>query len=84
MDKEVMIEFGKGLASGVIKIALYVAAIIALSYAFVFTGIISEEHSVAVAAMSLVTAMFIYFGIDMAYSGAKRRVEYRRKWGEEL
>lgn len=83
MDKEVFVEFTKGMAIGSVKMIAYVAAVVAVILGFNYVGFPPDE-SILIGTLSVVAAMFVYFSIDMAWHRAKSKVDFRRKWGKEL
>jgi hypothetical protein len=83
MDKEVLVEFTKGMAIGSLRMMAYAAVVVAVIFGFNYVGFPPDE-AILIGTISVVAVMFIYFSFDMAWHRAKSKVDYRRKWGKEL
>lgn len=83
MDKEIMIEFAKTMGWGLFKIGVYVAVLYAVAHGFALAGA-TEPEAVIYAASAMLITLFTWFGVEAAYTGAKNRVEFKRKYGEDL
>lgn len=82
MDKEIMIEFAKTMGWGLFKIGVYVAVLYAVAHGFTLAGA-TEAEAIMYAASSFLIILLTWFGVEAAYTGAKNRVEFKRKYGKD-
>lgn len=83
MDKEVTVEFARQMALGALKLSAYLAVIALASYIWALFGVAVDE-SIIYGATTVVAAMFVWFAVEMAWTRAKRKVDFRNKYGKEL
>lgn len=83
MDKEVLVEFTRTVLIGLVKITAYVGVIITMIMMLQYIGFAGND-SVMIGTLSVAIAMLGYFTLEMTWSRAKSKVEFRRKHGEEL
>ena len=83
MDKDVITEFTKSVAVGSLQLIAFVAAVFLAVNVAIWLGM-DPEATVPVVMIGLLVAMMIWIGLSNAWNSAKRKVEYKRKWGEDL
>ena len=83
MEKDVIVEFTRQMALGAVKLIAYCAVIALVSYGWTLFGVAPDE-SVLYGATTVVGVMFVWFSVEMAWTRAKRKVDFRNKYGKEL
>ena len=83
MDKEVFTEFTKSALIGTAQIFALIAGIFLAVNIALWLGV-DTEAAVPVVMIGILVVMMVWFGLSSAWDNAKRKVEYKRKWGEDL
>jgi len=77
MDTEVLLEFGKGIAVTVAKMAAYVAAFIGVVY-IVTLFKVTANVAIPIVAVGLLGLMVLWTIISTTYESAKTKVQRKR------
>lgn len=83
MDKEIFAEFTKSALIGTAQIVAFIAGIFLAVNVAIWVGV-DAEAAVPVVMIGILAVMMIWFGLSRAWDSAKSKVEYKRKWGEDL